>query len=267
MSCPEDVSTKCTGGTVTSSSAVCCESGRLEMARGMVDNFFFEVENYGAMLNANRTYYLTRSQPPFMSSMVVDVYQAMQKEEWPSRCEDGSGLARSRLYRSRERLWDVDQRTASRRRYRPLALLRFRQKVRRRRLCRMKPGRIARSQNISSFIPRTRTATLSLWSRRRKCGGRPSIFDAGLRCFPQHVASGLRQANSVQTERGLLQRRSLHAGVRIRRELPLRTIWSSYASLRACLLEQSSLQDGERSAADQLVARAWRGRQKMERAG
>src|SRR5579863_1587339 len=59
------------------------ESGRVELARGMVDNFFFEVEHYGAMLNANRTYYLTRSQPPFMSSMVVDVYAAMQKQ--PSR--------------------------------------------------------------------------------------------------------------------------------------------------------------------------------------
>jgi alpha,alpha-trehalase len=56
------------------------EAGRLEMARGMVENFFFEVENYGAMLNANRTYYLTRSQPPFMSSMVVDVYEAMRKD-------------------------------------------------------------------------------------------------------------------------------------------------------------------------------------------
>jgi alpha,alpha-trehalase len=56
------------------------ESHRIELARGMVENFFFEVENYGAMLNANRTYYLTRSQPPFMSSMVVDVYQAMQKQ-------------------------------------------------------------------------------------------------------------------------------------------------------------------------------------------
>src|ERR1700733_13959369 len=54
-------------------------AGRLELARGMVDNFFFEVENYGAMLNANRTYYLTRSQPPFLSSMVVDVYDAMEK--------------------------------------------------------------------------------------------------------------------------------------------------------------------------------------------
>ena len=55
------------------------QAGRLELARGMVENFFFEIEHYGAMLNANRTYYLTRSQPPFVSSMVVDVYEAMQK--------------------------------------------------------------------------------------------------------------------------------------------------------------------------------------------
>ncbi len=54
-------------------------AGRVELARGMVDNFFFEVEHYGAMLNANRTYYLTRSQPPFLSSMFVDVYAAMQQ--------------------------------------------------------------------------------------------------------------------------------------------------------------------------------------------
>jgi alpha,alpha-trehalase len=52
---------------------------RVELARGMVDNFFFEVEHYGAMLNANRTYYLTRSQPPFLSSMFIEVYEALQK--------------------------------------------------------------------------------------------------------------------------------------------------------------------------------------------
>ena len=55
-------------------------AGRVDLARGIVDNFFFEIEHYGAMLNANRTYYLTRSQPPFLSSMFVDVYGAMQKQ-------------------------------------------------------------------------------------------------------------------------------------------------------------------------------------------
>jgi alpha,alpha-trehalase len=52
--------------------------GRLELARGMVDNFFFEIEHYGAVLNANRTYYLTRSQPPFLSSMVMAVHEAQK---------------------------------------------------------------------------------------------------------------------------------------------------------------------------------------------
>jgi len=44
-----------------------------ELAKGMVENQLFEVEHYGAVLNANRTYYLTRSQPPFLSSMVRSV--------------------------------------------------------------------------------------------------------------------------------------------------------------------------------------------------
>ncbi len=49
---------------------------RMELAQGMVENFFFEIEHYGAVLNANRTYYLTRSQPPFLTSMILDVYDA-----------------------------------------------------------------------------------------------------------------------------------------------------------------------------------------------
>jgi alpha,alpha-trehalase len=45
------------------------------LAKGMVDNFLFEIEHYGAVLNANRTYYLTRSQPPFLTSMIRAVYE------------------------------------------------------------------------------------------------------------------------------------------------------------------------------------------------
>jgi alpha,alpha-trehalase len=51
-------------------------NGRIDLARGMVENFFFEIEHYGGVLNANRTYYFTRSQPPFLSSMVLAVYSA-----------------------------------------------------------------------------------------------------------------------------------------------------------------------------------------------
>jgi alpha,alpha-trehalase len=53
---------------------------RTELAKGMVENFFFEIEHYGAVLNANRTYYLTRSQPPFLSSMILAVHDAEAAE-------------------------------------------------------------------------------------------------------------------------------------------------------------------------------------------
>jgi alpha,alpha-trehalase len=52
-------------------------AGRLKLARGMVENFFFEIEHYGGILNANRTYFLTRSQPPFLSSMVMAICDAL----------------------------------------------------------------------------------------------------------------------------------------------------------------------------------------------
>jgi len=52
--------------------------GRIDLAKGMVENFFFEIEHYGGVLNANRTYYLTRSQPPFLTSMILAVYDAQK---------------------------------------------------------------------------------------------------------------------------------------------------------------------------------------------
>ncbi len=48
---------------------------REALAKDMVDNFLFEIEHYGAVLNANRTYYLTRSQPPFLTAMIRAVYE------------------------------------------------------------------------------------------------------------------------------------------------------------------------------------------------
>jgi alpha,alpha-trehalase len=51
-------------------------AGHVGLARATVDNFLFEIEHYGGVLNANRTYYLTRSQPPFLSSMINAVCEA-----------------------------------------------------------------------------------------------------------------------------------------------------------------------------------------------
>jgi alpha,alpha-trehalase len=52
------------------------QGGNIAMARNMVENFFFEIQHYGEILNSNRTYHLTRSQPPFLTAMVRAVYEA-----------------------------------------------------------------------------------------------------------------------------------------------------------------------------------------------
>jgi len=46
------------------------ESGRHHLALSMVDNFASLIDRYGHIPNGNRTYYLSRSQPPFFASMV-----------------------------------------------------------------------------------------------------------------------------------------------------------------------------------------------------
>ncbi len=75
---------------------------RLDLAQGMVENFFFEIEHYGAVLNANRTYYLTRSQPPFLTSMILAVYEAQKA----AGHEDRAWLLKAYGYATRDySLW------------------------------------------------------------------------------------------------------------------------------------------------------------------
>jgi alpha,alpha-trehalase len=50
---------------------------KLDLAQSMVENFDYQITHYGKILNANRSYYLTRTQPPFYSSMIREVYEAM----------------------------------------------------------------------------------------------------------------------------------------------------------------------------------------------
>ncbi len=46
------------------------ESGEVETLRNMIDNFAFLINTYGHIPNGNRSYYISRSQPPFFSLMV-----------------------------------------------------------------------------------------------------------------------------------------------------------------------------------------------------
>ncbi|WP_281989999.1 trehalase family glycosidase [Aquimarina aggregata] len=48
--------------------------GRADLAKAMADNFGYQIKYYGKILNANRSYYLTRTQPPFFSSLLKEIY-------------------------------------------------------------------------------------------------------------------------------------------------------------------------------------------------
>jgi alpha,alpha-trehalase len=79
--------------------------GRVELAKGMIENFFFEIEHYGTVLNANRSYYLSRSQPPFLTAMILSVYEA----EKAAGRDDRKWLERAYGYAARD--WEMWART------------------------------------------------------------------------------------------------------------------------------------------------------------
>lgn len=47
----------------------------LKLSRGMTENFIYEINHYHKILNANRSYYLGRSQPPFLTDMALKTYE------------------------------------------------------------------------------------------------------------------------------------------------------------------------------------------------
>ena len=51
-------------------------------ASDLVENFLYEIEHYGTILNANRTYFLSRSQPPFLTRMILAVYEKTRDNAW-----------------------------------------------------------------------------------------------------------------------------------------------------------------------------------------
>lgn len=79
---------------------------RYDLAKGMVDNFVYEINHYGKILNANRTYYLTRSQPPFFTSMIKTVFEAIPKKDlsWLQGCLEAAIKEYKEVWMGKDRL-------------------------------------------------------------------------------------------------------------------------------------------------------------------
>ena len=48
---------------------------KIDLALGIAENFKYQIDHYGKILNANRSYYLTRTQPPLYTSLIMDVLE------------------------------------------------------------------------------------------------------------------------------------------------------------------------------------------------
>lgn len=60
-----------------------------KVIREQIDNQLYQIKAYGKVLNANRTYYLSRSQPPLLSVMVLRLWEGVQLHEWSAYDPDG----------------------------------------------------------------------------------------------------------------------------------------------------------------------------------
>jgi alpha,alpha-trehalase len=93
------------------------EDGQPRLARDMLKDFSFEIDRYGMIPNGNRSYYLSRSQPPFFSLMVeliaaqdgkatlVDALRELRKE-WDFWMEGAESLAPGHAFHNVVRLAD-----------------------------------------------------------------------------------------------------------------------------------------------------------------
>ncbi|GMM58034.1 alpha,alpha-trehalase [Maudiozyma humilis] len=85
------------------------ESNKVDIAKGMVEHFIFEIKEYGKILNANRSYYLCRSQPPFLTDMANVVFNRIGGTSNPSAVNfiKRSFVAAIREYKS---VWTAEPR-------------------------------------------------------------------------------------------------------------------------------------------------------------
>ena len=56
------------------------EADKLEEAISIVEHWMFEIDHYGCIPNANRTYLIDRSQPPFLTDLLRRVHSRMQHD-------------------------------------------------------------------------------------------------------------------------------------------------------------------------------------------
>ncbi|BGP38412.1 alpha,alpha-trehalase nth1 [Rhodotorula kratochvilovae] len=87
--------------------------GQVELAKGIADHFLFEIKHYKKILNGNRSYYLMRSQPPFLTDLALQVHAQLDPETpeenkaWLKRAIQGAIQEYHQVWQEERRLDSV----------------------------------------------------------------------------------------------------------------------------------------------------------------
>lgn len=91
------------------------QDGRTDLAKGMADNLLYEVRHYGKILNGNRTYYLTRSQPPFLTSVIRAVFESGKTDKtWLADALQTALMEYQQVWLGKDRLVKIEAHELSR---------------------------------------------------------------------------------------------------------------------------------------------------------
>ncbi len=78
--------------------------GRAALAKGIVDNCVYMADKYGIVPNASRKDYLNRSQPPYLTSMIREIYGVFRDDAWLKKAFTAAKKEYAKTWTSRPRL-------------------------------------------------------------------------------------------------------------------------------------------------------------------
>ncbi len=86
------------------------DSGRIQRAKGIVENFAYLIKRFGMVPLSNRMYNTGLSQLPFLTSMIEEVYNATRNRYWLSRMARSATIELNQYWMDRgKELFDYQQ--------------------------------------------------------------------------------------------------------------------------------------------------------------
>ncbi len=82
-------------------------NGEKKLAKGIVDNCIYMADKYGIIPNANRKDYMNRSQPPYLTSMIREIYSVYRDDVWLKKAFAAAKKEYAKTWTSEPRITNI----------------------------------------------------------------------------------------------------------------------------------------------------------------